>query len=157
MIRKLVSLVLMVAVVFGTAADAFARNPFQLSAARMPTVLGRGAAGGPLARLNRPMLPAMPGLPTVSPLGLIAPRLSLAASFFQAGGLKSQAGRLAGLGILSPRISPVAGLLVRPPVTRQAQMMYGLTILSPRLAVLCGMLKAASGAVARVPGVPVLR
>ena len=51
----------------------------------------------------------------------------------------------------------MAGLLVKPPVTRQAQMMYGLTILSPRLAVLCGMLKAASGAVARVPGVPVLR
>jgi hypothetical protein len=153
MIRKLTSLVLIVAMALGSAADVFARSPFQQPASRVPSVLGRGTAGGPLARLNRPLIPAMPGLPTVSPLGLVAPRLSMAVQFFQQGGLRSQTGRLAGLGILSPRISPVAAFAVKPPVTPQAQLMYGMTILSPRLAVLCGMLKAARGAVSGLPAI----
>ena len=103
------------------------------------------AAGGPLARLNKPLVPTMPGLPTASPLGLIAPRLSLAVTMFQKGGLGTPTGRLAGIGVLSPRISPVLGLVRTPPVTRQAQLMYGLTILSPRAAVLVGMLRGARG------------
>lgn len=103
------------------------------------------AAGGPLARLNKPLVPTLPGLPTASPLGLIAPRLSLAVSLFQKGGLRTPAGRLAGIGVLSPRVSPIVGLVRAPSLTRQAQMMYGLTILSPRAAVLVGMLRGARG------------
>ena len=92
------------------------------------------------------MIPAMPGLPTVSPLGLIAPRMSNAVSIFQMGGFKTQAGRLAGLGVISPRISPIAGMMAKPPVTPAARRMYLLTMVSPRAAVLVGMFKAAQGA-----------
>ncbi|NDC63006.1 MAG: hypothetical protein EBZ59_03265 [Planctomycetia bacterium] len=111
------------------------------------------AAGGLLARLNKPIVPGMktlPGLPTASPLGLIAPRLSNALLIFQKGGLRTPAGRLSGLGVLSPRVSPVAALISSPPKTRQARAMYGLTILSPRLAVVVGMLQGARGLVSGV-------
>lgn len=106
------------------------------------------AATGLLARLNKPIIPGMaplPGMPTASPLGLIAPRLSNAALLFQKGGLRTPAGRLSGLGVLSPRVSPVAALISTPPKTSQARMMYGLTILSPRAAVLVSMLQGARG------------
>lgn len=106
------------------------------------------AANGLLARLNKPIIPGMatlPGMPTASPLGLIAPRLSSAALLFQKGGLRTPAGRLSGLGVVSPRVSPIAALVSTPPKTRQARMMYGLTILSPRAAVLVSMLQAARG------------
>jgi hypothetical protein len=105
-------------------------------------------AGGPLARLNKPIVPGMktlPGLPTASPLGLISPRLSNAALIFQKGGLRTPAGRLSGIGVLSPRVSPVVALISTPPKTRQAGLMYGLTILSPRAAVLVSMLQGARG------------
>jgi len=111
---------------------------------------GSSAGGGLLARLNKPLVPTLPGLPTASPLGLIAPRLSMLAQIGQLGGLKTQAGRLAGIGLISPRISPAVALVRKPPVTRQARLMYGLTILSPRAAVLVGMLKAFSGMAAFV-------
>ena len=107
-----------------------------------------GSSGGILARLNRPVspkLPTLPGVPTFSPLGLIAPRLSLLASTGQVGGLQSQAGRLSLLGLVSPRISPVAAMLRMPAATPQTRRLYALTILSPRAAVLVGMLKAFSG------------
>jgi hypothetical protein len=104
------------------------------------------AGGGLLARLNRPLVPTLPGMPTASPLGLIAPRLSMLAQMGQLGGFKTQAGRLAGIGLVSPRISPLVALVRKPPVTRQARLLYGLTILSPRAAVLVGMFKAFSGA-----------
>jgi hypothetical protein len=112
--------------------------------ARMP-LMGQGSTGssGLLARLNRPLVPTLPGLPTASPLGLIAPRLSNAVSIFQLGGLKTQAGRLSALGVLSPRLSPVFGMVRMPPKTPQAFMKYGLTILSPRAAVLIGILQGA--------------
>ena len=106
------------------------------------------AANGLLARLNKPIVPGMaplPGLPTASPLGLIAPRLSNATLLFQKGGLRTPAGRLSGLGVVSPRVSPIAALISTPPKTRQARMMYGLTILSPRAAVLVSMLQGARG------------
>lgn len=106
------------------------------------------APRGPLARLNKPLVPGMPtlpGLPTASPLGLIAPRLSNAVLIFQKGGLRTPAGRLSGIGVLSPRVSPVVALFTAPPKTRKAAMMYGLTILSPRAAVLVGMLQGARG------------
>lgn len=106
------------------------------------------AQGGLLARLNKSLMPTMPGLPTASPLGLIAPRLSNAVSIFQLGGLGSQAGRLAALGVLSPRISPVVGLLRAPSLTPQARRMYGLTILSPRATAVVGMLQGARKAAA---------
>ncbi len=104
------------------------------------------AGGGLLARINRPLVPALPGMPTASPLGLVAPRLSMLAQIGQFSGLKSQAGRLALIGLLSPRISPAVALVRTPPATRQARLLYGLTILSPRAAVLVGMFKAFSGA-----------
>jgi hypothetical protein len=106
------------------------------------------AANGPLARLNKPIVPGMaplPGLPTASPLGLLAPRLSNAALFVEKGGLGTPAGRLSGLGVLSPRVSPVAALIGNPPKARQERMLYGLTILSPRAAVLVSMLQGARG------------
>jgi hypothetical protein len=103
-------------------------------------MLNRGTAGGGiLARLNKPLVPTMPGLPTASPMGLIAPRISNAMSIFQLGGLGTQAGRLSAIGVLSPRISPVVALIRTPPTTMQARLMYGLTILSPRAAALIGM------------------
>jgi len=120
---------------------------------RMP-LMGQGGtgsmskgigSGGLFARLNRPLVPTLPGLPTASPLGLIAPRLSNMVSIFQFGGLKSQAGRLSALGVLSPRLSPVFALVRTPPKTPKARMMYGLTILSPRVAALVGMLDASRG------------
>ena len=106
------------------------------------------ADAGILARLNKPIVPGMktlPGMPTASPLGLIAPRLSNAVLIFQKGGLATPAGRLAGVGVLSPRVSPVAALISKPPVTTQARAMYALTILSPRVAVVVAMLKGARG------------
>lgn len=111
------------------------------------------AATGLLARLNKPLVPGMaplPGLPTASPLGLIAPRLSNAVLVFQKGGLRTPAGRLSGIGVLSPRVSPVAALVSTPPKTRKAAAMYGLTILSPRAAVLVSMLQGARGLVAGI-------
>lgn len=105
-------------------------------------------AGGPLARLNKPIVPGMktlPGLPTASPLGLISPRLSNAALIFQKGGLGTPAGRLSGIGVLSPRVSPVVAMISTPPKTRQVGLMYGLTILSPRAAVLVSMLQGGRG------------
>jgi len=106
------------------------------------------AANGLLARLNKPIIPGMaplPGLPTASPLGLIAPRLSNAALVFQKGGLRTPAGRLSGIGVLSPRVSPVVALFSAPPKTPNVGLMYGLTILSPRAAVLVSMLQGARG------------
>lgn len=109
---------------------------------RMPT---RSAGGGLLARLNKPLVPTMPGLPTASPLGLIAPRLSNAVTIFQKGGFSTQAGRLAAIGVVSPRISPVVALVRTPPKTPKAMWMYGLTILSPRAAAAVGMIRGAMG------------
>jgi hypothetical protein len=106
------------------------------------------AQEGLFARLNKSLVPTMPGLPTASPLGLIAPRLSNAVSIFQLGGLGSQAGRLAALGVLSPRISPVVGMLRAPALTPEARRMYGLTILSPRATAVVGMLRGARTAAA---------
>lgn len=106
------------------------------------------AATGLLARLNKPIVPGMtplPGLPTASPLGLIAPRLSNAVLVSQKGGLRTPAGRLSGLGVLSPRVSPIAALVSVPPKTRKATVLYGLTVLSPRTAVLVSMLQGARG------------
>ena len=106
------------------------------------------AATGLLARLNKPIVPGMaplPGLPTASPLGLIAPRLSNAVLVFQKGGLRTPTGRLSGIGVLSPRVSPAVALFSMPPKTPKVGMMYGLTILSPRAAVLVSMLQGARG------------
>ena len=113
-----------------------------------PFLAPSAAQAGILARLNKPIVPGMktlPGMPTASPLGLIAPRLSNAVLIFQKRGLATPAGRLAGLGVLSPRVSPVAALISTPPVTTRARAMYGLTILSPRVAVVVAMLQGARG------------
>ena len=93
---------------------------FAFGGARMPT---RSASGGGLfARLNKPLVPTMPGLPTASPLGLIAPRMSNAVTIFQKGGFSTT-----------------------PPKTPKAMWTYGLTILSPRAAVAVGMIRGAMG------------
>ena len=47
-------------------------------------LFNRGGSGGILARLNKPLVPAQPGLPTVSPLGLISPRMATLLGFFRA-------------------------------------------------------------------------
>ena len=106
-------------------------------------LLNRGPGRGLIARLNKPLVPAQPGLPTVSPLGLISPRLSNAVLIFQKGGFSTQAGRLAALGVVSPRISPAVALVRTPPATQAAKLNYGLSILSPRVATLMGLFKAA--------------
>lgn len=143
--RKLIVSALCLAVFAASAGECFARGRLFGSGRGVSSAFNRGGAG-PLARLNKPMVPTMPGLPTVSPLGLIAPRLSNALLIPQSGGFGTQAGRLAGLGVVSPRISPLAGMMVKPPVTPAARRMYVLTMISPRAAVLVGMLKAAQGA-----------
>lgn len=142
--RKLVVCAICLTVFVASAGDCFARGRLFRSGQRVSSVFNRGGAG-PLARLNKPLVPAMPGMPTVSPLGLIAPRMSNAVSVFQLGGFQSQAGRLAGLGVIAPRVSPIAAMIAAPPATPQARRMYALTIISPRAAVLVGMLKAAQG------------
>jgi len=116
---------------------------FAFGGVKMPTRSASG--GGLLARLNKPLVPTMPGLPTASPLGLIAPRLSNAVTIFQKGGFSTQAGRLAAIGVVSPRISPVVALVRTPPKSPKAIWAYGLTILSPRAAVAVGMIRGAMG------------
>jgi len=145
MYRTLVILALVLAVSLSTTSLSFAQGGGLRSA--MP---GRPASGGVLARMNRSRLPAMPGLPTISPLGLIAPRLSNLASIRQFGGMGTQAGRLGFLGLISPRLSPAIALFTAPPRTPQAMRLYGMTILSPRLAVVMGMLQASRGMLAGV-------
>ena len=108
------------------------------------------AQEGLFARLNKSLVPTAPGLPTASPLGLIAPRLSNAVSIFQLGGLGTPAGRLSALGVLSPRLSPIVAMLRTPPATPQARRSYGLTILSPRLASAMGMVRGFRGMAAGV-------
>jgi hypothetical protein len=98
------------------------------------------AAGGMLTRLNKSVFPTAPGLPTASPLGLIAPRLSNLVSVGQFGGMRTSAGRVAGLGVLSPRLSPFAAMM-RMPLSPATRRMAFLTIISPRATVLVGMLK----------------
>ena len=98
------------------------------------------AAGGMLARLNKSFFPTAPGLPTASPLGLIAPRLSNAVTVFQRGGMRTPAGRLAGLGGIAPRISPLVAM-TRMPLTPTATRMAMLTLISPRATAMVGMLK----------------
>ncbi|MFM8415761.1 MAG: hypothetical protein ACKOCX_13695 [Planctomycetota bacterium] len=136
MVRLIRMSILALAVLAASTRDLVAQQPFTRVTSSRP------AAGGLLGRLNRSPFPTPPGMPTASPLGLIAPRLSNMVSIVQLGGFKSQAGRLAGLGVISPRISPVAALLRTPPATRQDRLLYGLTILSPRAAVLVAMLRA---------------
>jgi hypothetical protein len=111
-------------------------------------VQAAGRSEGVFARLNKSLIPgapAMPGLPTASPLGLLMPRGSVFVSMVQKGGLQTQAGRLDALGVVSPRVSPVVAMARGVPKTRSERMLYGLTVLSPRTAVLVGMLKAARG------------
>lgn len=146
--RTLVVVTVCLAMFAAPASDCFARTRLFRSFPSAPSGFasgGGGGGGGLLARLNRPFGPTLPGTPTASPLGLIAPRLSNAVSIFQFGGFRTQAGRLAGLGVISPRISPMAGMLARPPATAAARRMYLLTMISPRAAVLVGMLKGAQG------------
>jgi len=113
------------------------------------------AQGGLFARLNKPLVPGMrtvPGVPTASPLGLIAPRLSNAVSMFQLGGMGTQAGRLSLLGLVSPRISPIAAMLGNPAASPQLQRTYLLTLISPRLTALVGMMRGFSSMAGNVRG-----
>lgn len=106
------------------------------------------AQGGFLARLNKsivPGMPTVPGVPTASPLGLIAPRLSNAVSIFQLGGMATQAGRLSFLGLISPRLSPIVAMLRTPAASPQLRSTYLLTLISPRATSLVGMMKGFRG------------
>ncbi|MFN9273233.1 MAG: hypothetical protein ACK6DO_09445 [Planctomycetia bacterium] len=145
MIRKILPFVLSLATLLATMNPCLAQFGLpQMSRSAFAAPARPAAGGGLLARLNRPLVPTLPGTPTASPLGLIAPRLSMLAQISQLGGLKTSAGRLAGIGVLSPRISPLVAMSQKPPVTRQARMLYGLTILAPRATVLVGMLQSFS-------------
>lgn len=111
------------------------------------------AQGGFFARLNKsivPGMPTVPGVPTASPLGLIAPRLSNAVSIFQLGGMATQAGRLSFLGLISPRLSPIVAMLRTPAASPQLRRTYMLTLISPRATSLVGMMKGFRGMVPRV-------
>lgn len=124
------------------------RRPILLAILSLAVASSAGASsaqGGLLAHLNKSLVPTAPGLPTASPLGLIAPRLSNAVSLFQLGGLKTPAGRLSAIGVLSPRLSPIVAMLRTPPRTPQARRAYGLTIISPRLASAAGILRGLRG------------
>jgi len=148
MVRSLGVVLVASAFFLGSAGDCSAVMRAPLLGNGSAGVMSRGTSGGGLlARLNRPLVRPMPGMPTVSPLGLIAPRLSNAVSMFQLGGFRAPTGRLSALGVLSPRLSPIFGLVRMPPRTPQAQLTYGLAILSPRVAVLFEMLRASSGLV----------
>jgi hypothetical protein len=141
MIRPLTIAVLAAALLVSSVQVAGAQQPLaRLS--QGPSANG-SRFGGLFARLNRSPVPTRPGLPSASPLGLIAPRLSNMVSVFQFGGFRSQAGRLAVLGVLSPRVSPLVALVRTPPATSRERALYGLTILSPRVVVLLEMLRAA--------------
>ena len=73
------------------------------------------AQGGLFARLNKPLVPStrtVPGVPTASPLGLIAPRLSNAVSMFQLGGMGTQASRR---GASAPLITSATATIKGPP------------------------------------------
>jgi len=145
MYRTLVLVGLLAVMGVAFAGDCLAKGSSSRSAfgsMKMPT---RSSGGGLLARMNKSAVPTMPGLPTASPLGLIAPRMSNAVTIFQKGGVSSQTGRLAAIGVLSPRISPVVALISTPPKTPAAMWTYGLTILSPRAAVAVGMIRGAMG------------
>ncbi len=143
MLRKMTGCVLALAMMLATVTPCSAQFGLPSGGRSAFALPARPAAGGGLlARLNRPLGPTLPGMPTASPLGLIAPRLSMLAQMGQLGGFKTQAGRLAVIGLVSPRISPAVALVRKPPVTRQARLLYGLTILSPRAAVLVGMLQS---------------
>jgi hypothetical protein len=146
MVRKLVVIGVLAVMGAAFASDCLAQgnsSRFSFGGVKMPTRSASG--GGLLARLNKPLVPTMPGLPTASPLGLIAPRMSNAVTIFQKGGFSTQAGRLAGIGVLSPRISPMVALFTTPPKTPKAMWTYGLTILSPRAAAAVGMIRGAMG------------
>ena len=143
MLRKMTGCVLALAMMLATVTPCSAQFGLPSGGRSAFALPARPAAGGGLlARLNRPLGPTLPGMPTASPLGLIAPRLSMLAQMGQLGGFKTQAGRLAVIGLVSPRISPAVALSRKPPVTRQARLLYGLSILSPRAAVLVGMLQS---------------
>ncbi len=145
MLRKTFAFVLSAATLVATVTPCPAQwSPPQAGRSAFGAPARPAAGGGLLARLNRPLVPTLPGTPTASPLGLIAPRLSMLAQINQVGGMKTQAGRLAGLGVLSPRISPLVAMVRKPPVTRQARMLYGLTILAPRATALVGILQSFS-------------
>jgi hypothetical protein len=92
----------------------------------------------------------VPGVPTASALGLIAPRLSNAASMFQLGGLATQAGRLSFLGLIAPRLSPIMAMVRTPAASPQLRRTYMLTLISPRATSLVGMMKGFRGMVPRV-------
>ena len=107
MVRSLGVVLVASAFFLGSAGDCAAVMRAPLLGNGSAGVMSRGTgSGGLLARLNRPLVRPMPGMPTVSPLGLIAPRLSNAVSMFQLGGFRTPTGRLSALGVLSPRLSP---------------------------------------------------
>jgi hypothetical protein len=89
-----------------------------------------------LNRLNQPLvtgLPPRPGLPTASPLGLIAPRVSFFTTFVTSGGFGNMPANLAPLiGFASPRGAPIITLLRDWPPSTQDGITSGLNILSPR-------------------------
>ncbi|MGL6072836.1 MAG: hypothetical protein ACRC8S_01615 [Fimbriiglobus sp.] len=101
--------------------------------------------GGILERLNAPLIPGVatvPGLPTPSVLGLVAPRLSFLANFLQAGGFSAPNAFQPLVGIAFPRLAVALPVLQGQITTPEQFAMSGLGVVSPRLATGISILQA---------------
>ncbi|MCU0702979.1 MAG: hypothetical protein MUF18_03210 [Fimbriiglobus sp.] len=111
-------------------------------------VPGTVVPGGLLTTLNAPLIPGLstvPGMPTHSILGLVAPRLSTFQTFTQAGGFNSpNAGQFV-IGMAAPRVAPLLALQSGAITPGQAV----LGVVSPRAAlglqVAQGLMNAGGG------------
>jgi hypothetical protein len=111
----------------------------------MTTASAPAAGGGILERLNAPLVPGMttvPGLPTPSILGLVAPRLSFFSNFLQAGGFSAPNAFQPLVGAAFPRLAVALPVLQGQINTPDQFAMSGLGIVSPRLATGVSILQA---------------
>jgi hypothetical protein len=124
-------------VLLGIAPIAYTTAPIQYEMAPVfascSTCATNSSDGGLLGKLNAPLIPglaAVPGLPTLSLLGLVSPRLSFASSFLQGGGFGGPNASQYLVGLAAPRIAPIVAL--RAGTIQPGQAVLG--IASPRLA-----------------------
>lgn len=97
--------------------------------------IGESVVSG-IQQLNHPVVQSTPGLPTPSPLGLVAPRISNLMSFNSSGGLATGEGRRFLLGTGFPRLGNGLGLIQNPPQSIGVGLQSGVGILAPRVGVL---------------------
>jgi hypothetical protein len=122
-----------------------------VSVTAQPGLTSQQFSGGLLGTLNAPLipgLPAVPGLPSPSVLGLVAPRLSMAASFVQAGGFNGPNATTYLVGAAFPRIAPLVALQAGTIQPQQAL----LAVAAPRLAAGVQLLQASGLGGGRMAG-----